>query len=94
MKPDKNRAVPVEEPEVTEVVEQAPAATSATAEVVRCTKLNIRANPSPKADVIEVLPAGAKVVVNLTYKHPQYYEILAASGKKGYAMRTYLSMIE
>lgn len=66
---------------------------SATAEVIRCMKLNIRKEPNPKAEVIGILNAGTKVVVNLTSKFDQYYEILDPSGKKGYAMKTYLSII-
>lgn len=67
---------------------------SATAEVIRCSKLNIRKAPDPKATIIGTLSAGEKVVVNLTAKFDKYYEILAKSGKKGYAMKTYLSIIE
>lgn len=67
---------------------------SVTAEVVRCGRLNIRERPDPQAKILGVLSVGEKVVVNLTAKYDKYYEILTKSGQKGYAMKTYLSIIE
>lgn len=68
--------------------------TSVTGEVIRCVKLNIRETPDPNAKIIGTLDAGEKVVINLTANYHNYYEILSKSGKKGYAMKTYLSIIE
>lgn len=67
---------------------------SATAEVVHCAKLNVRSSPNPKGAVISTLSAGERVVVNLTVENDKFYEILASSGKKGYAMKTYLKLLE
>lgn len=70
-----------------------PAFTSVTAEVVHCTKLNVRSRPDPKGAVVGTLSAGERVVVNLTVNNDKFYEILASDGKKGYAMKTYLQII-
>lgn len=67
---------------------------SAVGEVIRCSKLNIRSRPDPKSEIIDVLPAGTRVSINLSAKFDKYYEILSPSGKKGYAMKTYISLIE
>lgn len=90
MRSEKQRAPQDEE----KTFDQESPATSATAEVVRCSKLNIRKAPNPKAEIMEVLAEGTRVVVNLTAKFDKYYEILSPAGKKGYAMKTYLSFIE
>lgn len=67
---------------------------SAAAEVVGCSKLNVRQSPSPKSSIIGMLDAGTRVSINLTFKDEKYYEVLAPSGKKGYAIKTYLSLID
>lgn len=67
---------------------------SVTAEVVHCVKLNVRKSPHPKATVIETLPVGTRVVVNLTAQFDKFYEILGPDGKKGYAMKTYLQLLD
>lgn len=67
---------------------------SATGEVTRCTRLNVRKEPASDAQVITVLNAGDRVVVNLTTKIDKYYEVLTSSGKKGYVIKTYISFIE
>lgn len=93
MSRDKNRPNETEEVKETAEYSKVSEPTSATAEVVGCVKLNIRARPDAKANVIDVIPAGTKVVVNLTAKYDKYYEILAASGKKGYGMKDYLKIV-
>lgn len=75
-----------------EIVKEEP--TSVSAEVVDCTKLNIRRSPDSKAPVIGTLSLGERVVVNLTEKFSDYYEILSNSGKKGYCVKMYLKLID
>lgn len=93
MSRDKNRPNETEEAKEAAEYPKVSEPTSATAEVAGCVKLNIRSHPDAKAEIIEVIPAGTKVVVNLTAKYDKYYEILASSGKKGYGMKDYLKII-
>lgn len=83
---------PVAEEKV--VKDEVSAIGSATAEVVHCAKLNVRSAPNAKSPVIATLNAGERVVVNLTVQNDKFYEILASNGKKGYAMKTYLEIID
>ena len=80
------KKTPIEGIEVTET-----ATGSITGEIVHCAKLNIRSRPDAKAPVIETLPAGTRVIINLTVQNDKFYEVLGPNGKKGYGMKTYIN---
>lgn len=70
------------------------AVSSIVGEVIRCRKLNIRKTPDPNGAIVGVLDAGEKVTVDLTTNDPNYYAIATKGEKKGYVVKTYISVIE
>lgn len=82
----KNNKVPSETNGVAEN-----AVSSVTGEIANCAKLNIRSRPDPKAPIIETLPMGTKVIINLTVQNNKFYEVLGPNGKKGYGMKLYIN---
>lgn len=78
----------VAEPEV--IADPAPDVLSAI--VVDCAKLNVREEPSPKANVIAIIDASNEVVVHDSESFGNYYKICTASGIEGYCIKDYLSL--
>lgn len=70
------------------------AVSSIVGEVIRCRKLNIRQIPDPNGAIIGILEAGEKVTIDLSTNDPNYYAITTNTGKKGYVVKTYISVVE
>lgn len=63
-----------------------------TAIVVDCAKLNVREEPSPRANVIGIIDASNEVVVYDSESFGNYYKICTASGIEGYCIKDYLKL--
>lgn len=85
--------VPAVETVVTPVVAPAPEPAPKTVEgtVVGCTKLNVRAYPSLKADIVCVINAADKVVVNPAKSNKDWFKINTADGAEGFCMRKFVN---
>ncbi len=87
---DEVTAVPVE----LEVVDAEPkkAVETVSAIVVGCAKLNVREEPSPKADVVAVIDASNEVIIYATEGFGNYYKVCTASGIEGYCIKDFLEL--
>lgn len=63
-----------------------------TAIVVNCAKLNVREEPSPRAEVVAVIDASNEVVVYDSESFGNYYKVCTASGIEGYCVKGYLEL--
>lgn len=80
------------EPEVITPVEEPEQAAIVSAIVVDCAKLNVREEPSPKADVVAVIDASNEVVVYDSESFGNYYKVCTAAGIEGYCVKDYLQL--
>ena len=60
--------------------------------VVGCAKLNVREEPSPRAEVVGVIDASNEVVVYDSESFGNYYKVCTASGVEGYCVKDYLEL--
>ena len=60
--------------------------------VVDCAKLNVREEPSPKANVVAIIDASNEVVVYDSESFGNYYKVCTASGIEGYCVKDYLKL--
>ena len=56
--------------------------------VVDCLKLNVRSSPSSSSEIVHVLNAGVKVMVDTTKMTDNWYYIYTTDGVKGYCLKT------
>lgn len=83
----------VAEPEVLVPVEESEESNEPiTAIVVDCAKLNVREEPSPKANVVAVIDASNEVVIYEDESFGNYYKVCTASGIEGYCVKDYLKL--
>lgn len=80
----------VAEPEVIAPVEEPEQ--PITAIVVNCAKLNVREEPSPRAEAVAVIDASNEVVVYDSESFGNYYKVCTASGIEGYCVKDYLKL--
>lgn len=60
--------------------------------VVDCKKLNIRKAASKLADIVTVVPAGTKLVIDLNKSKPEWYSVCTAAGIEGYCMKGFVKI--
>lgn len=60
--------------------------------VTDCTKLNVRAEPNPNADVVAVISMLTEVVVDTDASTSGFYKICTAAGIEGFCMRKYIAI--
>lgn len=60
--------------------------------VTDCTKLNVRAEPDPNADVVAVIPALTEVVISIDASTSSFYKVCTAAGIEGFCMRKYIAV--
>lgn len=60
--------------------------------VTDCTKLNVRAEPDPNADVVVVISMLTEVVVDTDTSTSEFYKICTAAGIEGFCMRKYIAI--
>lgn len=90
--------VPTTEPEVEQLAMDEVVADSAVEDVtqvgvvVGCSKLNIRKEPSIKAEVIGQIPLNSKIVVYSDEVYQDFYRICTYSGVEGYCMKKFINL--
>lgn len=65
-----------------------------TGHVASCSQLNVRSEPSVKAEVLHMIPCGTEVLVDLIKSTEDFYAIYTASGLTGFCMKTYIELGE
>lgn len=60
--------------------------------VTDCTKLNVRGQASPDADVLTTIPALTEVVIDINASTDGFYKICTAAGVEGFCMRKYIAV--
>lgn len=58
--------------------------------VTNCAKLNVRAEPSLKAEVVCVLDTMSEIEINLSQSNDEWFKVCTAIGVEGYCMRKYI----
>lgn len=58
--------------------------------VIDCAKLNVRANPSPSASVVNTIEVNTKVEIDVEKSTNEWFYVCAESGIEGYCMRKYI----
>ena len=59
--------------------------------VANCAKLNVRSKPSINGDVVTVLNANDKVIIDVDKSTDEWFKIRTADGVNGYCMRKFVS---
>lgn len=85
-----NLAAATPQPETTIVPEVAPAPEPVIGTVANCTKLNIRKNPNPNAQVICVIDKGAQVLIIPEESTEEWYKV-DIGGQEGFCMKKYMT---
>lgn len=78
------------EPKVEPRVEEKPV-TKLTGFVANCPKLNVRKTPSLKADVVEVISANTKVIIDEAKSTADWYKV-RVKGTDGFCMKKYITV--
>lgn len=82
-------------PEESEVVEEVVAEEQdpiITGVVTGCTKLNVRENPYPDAEVVCIIAEGDEVALDPDDLYEDFYKVYTAAGMEGYCMKKYISV--
>jgi uncharacterized protein YgiM (DUF1202 family) len=82
----------IAEPEILAPVEEPKQPDILSAIVVDCAKLNVREEPSPRANVVAIIDASNEVVVYDSESFGNYYKVCTASGIEGYCIKDYLKL--
>ncbi len=62
--------------------------------VTSCVKLNIRREPNLEAEVIAVIAASAKVLVDIEASTDEFYKACTETGIEGFCMKKYIALSE
>lgn len=85
----------VNEPDVVDVQDEpAKEPETITGIVVDCNSLNVREEPSRKANVLTILMAGTEVQVAADEMLDEWYHVYTASGLDGFCMKKYIAFKE
>jgi hypothetical protein len=84
---------PVEEPvvKVVEPVVETPKP-EVVGVVVDCAKLNVRAQPNPRATVVCVIPQSSEVTVDEAESTEEFYKVCTAAGAEGFCMKEFIEL--
>lgn len=61
--------------------------------VANCSKLNVRENPYPTADVLGVINADTELIISEAESNKEFYKICTASGLEGYCMKKFVTIM-
>jgi uncharacterized protein YgiM (DUF1202 family) len=67
-------------------------ATKKTGKVFDCYGLNLRAEPSLQAEIVETMPAGAEVTITAKGSTEDFYKVKSASGADGFCLKRYINI--
>lgn len=82
----------VPEPEVVAPIIPEVEAPKNLGKVVDCVKLNVREEPSIKADVVFEIPVGSTVFIDETCSTDEFYKICTEHGVEGYCMKKFIEI--
>lgn len=57
-----------------------------------CTQLNIRKEASKTSEIVEVVDAGAKVLIDEASSTEDFYKVVTPSGVEGYCMKSFVKV--
>lgn len=89
------KPVEVETPVVQEVVEESVEVKPAEpiiGMVTNCTKLNVRVEPKPNAEVLCILDRNSELTIDEDESTDAYYKICTAAGIEGYCVKFYVKV--
>ena len=75
----------------TEVVETAAPVKPVKGTVANCERLNVRATPSKKGEVLTIINAGDKVKVDLEKSNEKWYSVRLKNGTEGFCMKEFIA---
>lgn len=84
---------PIIEEVVEEVVEVEEVKSVVTGVVTNCSKLNVRVAPNSDANVVCVIDASAKVVINEAESIADFYKVCTATGAEGFCMKKFIKIL-
>lgn len=58
--------------------------------VANCAKLNVRANPSINAEIVDVLDVMTEIQIDVNKSNNEWLKIYTATGNEGYCMRKFV----
>lgn len=58
--------------------------------VTKCSRLNIRAQPSTDAEILCVVNAGSELTINKSQSNSEWYSVRAESGIEGFCMNAFV----
>lgn len=61
--------------------------------VVKCTRLNVRKEPTPKADILCTVDANCEVVIDEANSTEDFYKVYTAAGIEGYCVKYFISIV-
>lgn len=76
---------------VEETVETISLSETVVGTVINCTKLNVRAEPDSKSDVLCVLDVKSEIKIDVGESTNDWFRICTATGVDGYCMRKYVN---
>lgn len=82
----------VEQPKVKEPAEE-PVPVNKTGMVTDCAKLNVRKNPNTNSEVLCVIEAASKVVIDEENSTGGFYKVCTESGVEGYCMKKFIKIV-
>lgn len=62
--------------------------------VTGCSRLNVRKEAKKDADVVTIVNAGAKLVIDTDCKSKKWYKVTTKDGKDGYCMKEFITIDE
>ena len=81
-----------EVPAVEETVTEVPEVETKVGTVTGCDRLNVRMEPSKKADVICIIKAGDTVVLAENIPFNGFYKVYTETGATGYCMKEFIDI--
>ena len=76
---------------VQETVDTVTLPETVTGTVVNCAKLNVRAEASANAEVVDVLAVNTEIEINVEKSNNEWFNVCTASGINGYCMRKFVN---
>lgn len=77
-------------PMVQEPEKKAKETVTVTGTVIKCAKLNVRAEADVTAEVVCVLDAASEIEINVNKSNSEWFSVCTATGIEGYCMRKFI----
>lgn len=60
--------------------------------VVDCFRLNVRKEATIASDVVDVIPANGRIIIDMDNSAPEWYAVLLDNGKRGFCMKQFVKL--